>query len=465
VRQEARDPFLRARGLKLEGDILGYWLDQPQAALEAYQRALQEGLLEEERATVLFNLGMIHYQSQRYREAAATFQRYLEEFPSGRRARTARFILDRARRLAEEPPKEVPPSTEGSPLEDRREKEIRVVILKGAPSATLEAQGGLLLRLPQGERASSGPLRVELREGVIHLGGQPVPEGVEVESRSGRVRVEGRPYRGVLILRKGEGGLLVLNRLGLDAYLKGVVPKEMSASWPLEALKAQAVAARTYALYQMEKRRDYDYHVDSTILSQVYGGAGAEREASSRAVEETRGEVLTYRGRPIVAYFHAHSGGFTEDAGSVWGVSLPYLRAVRDPYSPEAQTQQWGYSLSLSDLSARLQRGGVAIGTVRDILLVGRSASGRIEAVRVIGPRGDSRLSGNSFRLKIGPGEMRSTLADLRLSGGTLQMSGQGFGHGVGMSQWGAYVMAKRGMSYREILSFYYPGTLLGHLP
>ncbi len=243
--------------------------------------------------------------------------------------------------------------------------------------------------------------------------------------------------------------------------MKGVVPKEMLASWPLEALKAQAVAARTYVLYQVGKRRDQSYHVDATVRSQVYGGAEAEREVSSRAVEETRGEVLTYEGKPIIAYFHAHSGGFTEDAGSVWGVSLPYLQAVRDPYSIEAGEQQWEHAIALSDLSALVQQGRGGIGTVQDVLSVERSASGRIESVRLVGVQGDNRLSGNSFRLKVGAGKMRSTLANFRLSGQNLRVSGQGFGHGVGMSQWGAYAMSKRGMSYREILSFYYPGAVL----
>ncbi len=209
VIEVARDPLLRAQGLKVEGDILSYWLDQPQAALKAYQGALQGDLLEEDRAAALFNLAMIHYQSRRYREAETAFQGYLSEFPSHLRAQTARFLLGRAQRRAKEPPKALPPLSETKPSapQDRPEQEIVVAVLKGVPSATIEAEAEILLRLPQGgERVFRSPLRVTLREGEIRVGGQSVPDGEEVESRAGRLKIEGKSYRGVLILGRGKGG-------------------------------------------------------------------------------------------------------------------------------------------------------------------------------------------------------------------------------------------------------------------
>ena len=175
-----------------------------------------------------------------------------------------------------------------------------MAVLKGVPFATIEAQAEILLRLPQsGERIFRSPLRVTLRGGEIRVGGRPVPDGVEAQSRAGNLKLEGKSYRGVLVLGRRKGGLLVLNRLGVDTYVKDVVPKEMLASWLLEALKAQAVAARTYILYQVEKRRDQSYHVDVTVRSQVYRG-GVRWSGRSRArPSRRRGERSSpMRGNP-----------------------------------------------------------------------------------------------------------------------------------------------------------------------
>ena len=265
-----------------------------------------------------------------------------------------------------------------------------------------------------------------------------------------------------MTVRVEDGRLLVVNTLKLENYLRAVVPKEMIASWPIEALKAQAVAARTYALYQRRKRTDYLYDVDATILSQVYGGKRTERPKTDRAVSETRGKVLLKGGRLVLAYFHANSGGFTEDSGNVWRVSFPYLQSKADPYSRRKKSA-WAYGLSLAELSRRLKRRGIRVGRVSRVIPLERTASGRIKAFRVVGSRGSRKLSGNTFRIGVGSTRMQSTLVRFRDGGrgggGRLKMEGRGLGHGVGMSQWGANEMARRGMGHQEILSFYYPGT------
>lgn len=463
----ARDE-IRARAQKLSGDVLSYWLEKGPEGLRAYEAALRGPLGPDDRAAALFNVGMLSYESQKYRDAVEALEAYLREFPQGARAPTARFILRRARQRAATPPvvPPPPPKAEPSPAAPAEapgpEPQIRVRLLAGERSATISSDAGLRIRLPGGEgEMEAGSAQVEARSGRLVIAGRWAREGAaEAASPGGVLRLNGHPYRGRLQIRAEGEGLLVINELGIEDYLRAVVSKEMIPSWPLDALKAQAVAARTYALYQMDKRREYPFDVDATVLSQVYGGLAAERPATDRAVAETRGQVLRKGGRYVLAYFHANSGGFTEDAGNVWGVSLPYLQAVKDPYSSRTDSA-WNYGLSLAELSAHLARGGVRLGRIDQVNLLDRSGSGRIATLRVEGTGGNARLSGNRFRMSVGAGRMRSTLAQVNVRGDRLEMSGRGSGHGVGMSQWGAKAMAERGMSYREILAFYYPGTLL----
>ncbi len=465
---------IRARAQKLTGDVLSYWLEKGGDGLSAYREALQGPLGPADRAAALFNFGMLSYERLSYADAVEALEAYLREFPQSLRAATAHFMVQRARRRAEEPPTPTPAPKrpeaerpleppERAPARPGSEPQIRVRLFRGNRSVRLASEGNLTVRLPGGGgELNVGPSAlVEVRSGRLAIAGRwTKTSSAEVFSPTGMARLNGSPYRGRFAFRVEGGGLLVINKLGLEGYLRGVVPKEMIPSWPIEALKAQAVAARTYVLYQMEKRRDRSFDVDATVLSQVYGGVRAERPSTDRAVAETRGQVLRSGNRLVLAYFHANSGGFTEDAGNVWRVSLPYLRSVEDPYSSRRDSS-WNYGLSLSELSRRLRRRGVRVGRIERVVPLGRYRSGRIKAFRVEGIRGSARVSGNRFRMGVGAGRMRSTLAELYKDGGRLVMRGRGFGHGVGMSQWGANVMAKRGMSYREILSFYYPGTRL----
>ncbi|MDI6776170.1 MAG: SpoIID/LytB domain-containing protein [Syntrophales bacterium] len=276
----------------------------------------------------------------------------------------------------------------------------------------------------------------------------------------GTLSLNGKPYRGKVIIQRSAGGKMdMINVVGLEAYLYGVVPKEMSREWPLEALKAQAVVSRTYTIYRKERSGNRSYDLCATITSQVYGGKEVESEKSNRAVDETRGIVLLYNGQLVLPYFHANSGGITEDAEYVWTEKLPYLKGFRDDYSMNAPNSLWKLSLSLDEIRKVLNEKGIGVGQIAKLMPVEISPSGRVGKIKVSHSGGETIINGNEFRLKIGPTLIRSTLFSVTCDNREVHFEGKGYGHGVGMSQWGAYAMAREGYSYRDILRYYYQGV------
>lgn len=333
---------------------------------------------------------------------------------------------------------------------------IRVSIMRGAESVTVTADG-LLALSDRGE-----PLNLErtfeIRDGGA---GQVIVAG----RRYGTIRLtapdaillNGKRYRGILeISRPASGGLLVVDELPLEEYLVGLVNCEISSHWPMEAVKAQVVIARTYALYQKRSRSSQPYHLESTVLDQVYAGSGQEDARSKRAVEETQGEVLTHGGEIIQAFYHSSCGGGTESAEDVWGFSLPYIQSVVCRYCLESPSTVWEQSLTLREIESALGLTGLRGVRVREV-----SDGGRVRRIDLVTSRGVVTMTGAAFRKGIGFSVVRSTRFTLVSSGETVTFKGSGSGHGVGLCQWGARERALEGFSYREILSYYYPKTVL----
>jgi len=236
---------------------------------------------------------------------------------------------------------------------------------------------------------------------------------------------------------------------------------EVSDKWPLDAICAQAVAARTYALYAMEQFAARDYDVTNDIYSQVYGGRGAERYRTNLAVKRTKGEVLTYQGKIFPAFFHANSGGVTEDAKELWGIDLPPLRGgVESPFSVNSPHYRWTRNFRLKDIQDKLIASGYNVGLIQEIRVVERNKSGRVRRLEVVDRDGKVLpLEGKQFREILGPNVLRSNKYNIEMKGWYVDFVGHGWGHGVGLCQWGAYNMARMRYSYKQILSFYYPGS------
>ncbi len=273
----------------------------------------------------------------------------------------------------------------------------------------------------------------------------------------GEVIISGLKYPGAIDVWKGESGLYIVNEVSLEDYVKGVVAAEVGSKWDLEALKAQAVAARTYALYQKlnSSVNKISYNVTSSVLHQVYKG-GDIPESIRRAVDDTKGEILTYEGSPIAAYYHSTSGGITEDPVEVFGKSYPYLKPVEtncelSPY------YMWEKRIPVSDIEKALNTNGL-----KDIFIDAYTDSNRVRNFKIITETGEFDIPGKDFRRNLGWDKLPSTMVtNLTRNGNNYIFEGKGFGHGVGMCQWTALEMAKEGKNYKEILSTFYPGTTL----
>jgi stage II sporulation protein D len=259
-------------------------------------------------------------------------------------------------------------------------------------------------------------------------------------------------------------GLQLVNMVPLETYVAGVVASEYTLD-DTEGMKAMAVVARTYALQGATASNGAYDHVDH-VRSQVYRGVGSITAEARSAAEATRGEVLTHEGRIIQAVYSSSSGGHTANNEDVWDADeeLPYLRGKRDPYDTASPHDDWQATVSRPALLRALSRHyGLE---VNGFLLGDRSADGRVETVDLLGTNGSTRtVSSNDFRLAVNQSlsdvNLKSTLFDARRSGDQYVFEGQGFGHGVGLSQWGAHEMANRGFGYRDILSFYYTDVAL----
>jgi stage II sporulation protein D len=264
----------------------------------------------------------------------------------------------------------------------------------------------------------------------------------------------------VHLVRKGKG-FLVINRVDVEEYVKGVVPAEVSSTWHPEMLKAQAVAARTYALYQQMLSATREYDVVATVQDQVYRGKQGMDPVILRAVEDTRGLVVTYQDAPIYAAFSSTAAGLTEDAMNVWSKDYPYLKGVECPFDLMSPYYQWKSSFKMDTLEQNLRQQGFPVGKIATITPFSFSRGGRVAKLRVLHSGGELVLRGEELRKAVGYTIIPSTQFAIELIGRDVVLSGFGAGHAVGMCQWGAKELAELGYPFTAILRYYYPGTEL----
>ncbi len=452
---------------------------------------------------------------------------------------------------------------------------LQLADAEGSPVGLIAAEQPFALRQQQGALVVVMAGAAGVGETLLPLQGDLWIVPLPAPGRSALVMVEGQLYRGRLQVRAGgDGRLLVINQLPLERYLPSVVGSEMPAAWPQAALRAQAVAARTYAISQLKPKALFD--LKATVDSQVYRGVASETDSTRSAVASTRSQVLMQGNVLINAVFHSSSGGNTENSGEVWSRQLPYLVSVPD-FDQRSPMRQWQQRIEPDQLR-RVFRETAGVSRI-DVLAVSRT--GRIRRARVIGPAGSLELSGAELRQRLGlrstlvkafrlepvagttstsitptagagaiaeallalqsaagvgraPGakpvavatkagpmaapaalpltapaalpltellqdsasgatigllpsppaaSMAAAAGGAPVAGGSaaarpvapdrftslaadspqpaleLVVDGRGFGHGVGMSQWGAYAMALQGRSYEQILRHYYRGV------
>lgn len=334
------------------------------------------------------------------------------------------------------------------------------------------------------------------------------------------IKVDENRYRDYITFLNNDNNILIINHIHMENYLLGVVPKEIAASSPVDALRAQAVVARSYTYANLNKHIDEGYNLCTSTHCQVYGGYEWEKPSTNQAVIDTYGEYIVYDGQIASAFYHSNSGGHTESSEDVWGGNLPYLVGIEDRFSMNTNNSTWSLSLSPRDLGDKLKANGIDIGEVKDLQILDTSDSDRVETIKIVGSYGDQIISGDKLRSIIGTTNLKSTLfsinkdglsssknvyiidgssqgaREVSLSGmyildgnnnktvnrsvsnrirgdanttdleGTIgieptafKFEGKGYGHGVGMSQYGAIEMANLGYNYEEIIKHYYSGV------
>jgi stage II sporulation protein D len=233
----------------------------------------------------------------------------------------------------------------------------------------------------------------------------------------------------------------------------------MSATWHREALKAQALAARTYALSKIRQNSKKDFDVVASTKDQVYKGRAGADGPAGRATDETRGQVLVYRNEPITAFFFSTSAGPTEDAMDVWSIDLPYLKGVDCPFDMNSPYFQWRTDVWLPLLEQRLREEGFPVGVIAGLSPASYTKAGRVSHVRILHSDGELHVKGEELRRVLGYTVVASTQFDFEVVGFQLQFTGRGAGHGVGLCQWGAKELAEKGYSADTIVRYYYPGA------
>jgi len=351
-----------------------------------------------------------------------------------------------------------------------KSKLIRVAVLKEADHFILAVEGRhTILDDNTGEKVSVGarllPCLVTLERGRTKIGSKIFDQQrlIIVPRQEAALLVNKKHFRGVLVIINNGSSLTVVNSIDVESYIRGVLYHEISDKWPLAVIEAQAVAARTYALYSVEQFAARDYDVTNDVYSQVYGGKTAERVLTNTAVRRTKGEVLTYKGKIFPAFFHANSGGVTEDASELWDIKIPPLKGgVESPYSVNSPHYKWRRNFRLKDIQVALNKRGFSTGLIKSIRVKERNKSGRVRTLEIEDRSGKLfTIEGKVFRDVLGVNQLKSNMYDVEMKGYYVDLVGHGWGHGVGMCQWGAYNMARMKFSYQQILSFYYPGSEL----
>lgn len=302
--------------------------------------------------------------------------------------------------------------------------------------------------------SAASPARIKVL--ILEDNNSTIPDKDEkivmLGNMEGNLLLSGAHYSGNIEVWRGDKGLYIINELPLEEYVESVVAAEVGTNWDLEALKTQAVITRTYAVYKKAVNPNARFHLTSSVLHQVYKGNNPHL-LISYAVRETAGEILTYDGKPIEALYHSTSGGKTENPEEVFGKSYPYLKSVESncelsPY------WVWERKIPKDEIEKALN-----LKELKDITINSHTSTGRAKELTIESESGHSVIKATEFRKLLGWARLPSTNFSMKVNGNSITFEGKGYGHGVGLCQWSALQMAREGKKYKDILSFFYPGT------
>ncbi len=342
----------------------------------------------------------------------------------------------------------------------RFEPSVRVLIKRGLLQLTI-SEGDYFVSTKGGEIVSRGERDITIRseEGYLSDGSRRFNGELLLVSRA-PVMIDGVLYSGRVVFHPTQRGIDLIDQIGMERYVASVLKSEVPSSFDLEAKKAVAVAVRTYTLYRMENGKGEYYHLDNSNISQVYGGIEDVGDEYVRAAKDTRGEVVMYRLSPALAVYHASCGGRTENAYDTWQTDISYLRAVTCGYCDYAPGFRWVLEISQREFVNVLRKEGIRGNRLISLRPGSKTNTGRTKTLRVEMDTGTWDVSASKLRADVGYAAMKSISFSIAMTGDRVSMSGRGYGHGVGLCQYGANGMAGRGFSFREILRHYYGGKI-----
>ncbi|NOZ20678.1 MAG: SpoIID/LytB domain-containing protein [Planctomycetes bacterium] len=355
---------------------------------------------------------------------------------------------------------------------------MRVSVLRNVSSVTVYIDGPFKIVDPATQRMVRDgryfpPTAITVDHGAFKIGSVPAacgalriisadPRGVTLRDVSYRTEhVKEITYRGEIELQRTGGKMDVLNIVDVETYLAGVLGSEVPLYWPDSALRAQAIVSRTYALFQKKMNQTRDYDVVATIGDQKYLGAKAEDAKSRRIVGETRGIVLFYKNHLFPTYFHSTCGGHTEEVSYLLDSrSIEPLKGVPCPYCRESKYfKKWTETFTEKEIRDKLRRQRYKVGTIISIRPYEFGPGGRARMLEIVSNTGTVKMRAYAFRLALGSTRLRNTNFTVRKIGNAFEFKGNGYGHGIGMCQFGAMGQAKQGRSAIDIVEYYYPGV------
>lgn len=345
---------------------------------------------------------------------------------------------------------------------------VRVLLAENLKNASVQSSGPVYVYALGGSKkykvSKPQTLSLNFSGGKLRLGELNTDKTLVVEpAKNVTLTFQKNLYTGKFYAVPSGQTFRLVEYTDMENYLLGVLPYEMSYAWPLEALKAQAVAARTYTAMQLQnKKKDFDLYND--VRSQMYKGSGKVYDSVKKAVEGTSHQILTYQDKPFHTYYHANCGGGTDDA-KIWtgtaGPTVKPLTGASCAYDKHSKSYEWSNTLPVSSVNAFVNKNGLA-GSVKKIKVAKHTDGKRAETLEFTTSKGKKTLSCAKFRLEVGSSKLKSCkITDVSKKSGGFYFAGRGYGHGVGMCQDGAKGMAQAGKNYKQILSHYFPSSKL----
>jgi stage II sporulation protein D len=344
---------------------------------------------------------------------------------------------------------------------------IKILISSGTPEVTVSAKGPYHILDDRGRtvfKASNiTSARVKANGDITQIGVQPFHSNPVILVSGGEgIKIGNAVYRHAIeFWREANGKLMAINDIPIEDYLKGVLPSEVNPKWPAESLRAQAIASRTYALFKMIENRSQRYHLSKDVLSQVYGGKGQEHTLSNHAVEMTQGQIMTHEGKVFPAYFHSTCGGHTTRAEFIWPVEPhPALEGVECNFCWQSKHYRWAVDMPAAEIEKKLKAKRVQAAGLKNITMENKDATGRARFIGIETAAGKTKIHSNDFRIWVDPMKFKSTwIQSIEKKGGIFSFKGRGWGHGVGLCQYGIKQLGEMGYDAGKILRYYYPGS------